>query len=79
MDNTLTITYANLFEVSFPYSAGIHQMPADGKHHSEWHFHMSFYPPLLSSAMVKKFMAGYEMFTNTHNDITAGQAASRLK
>lgn len=49
----LTIKYDNLFETSFPYSAGIHQAPTDGKEHPEWHFHMHFYPPLLRSASVK--------------------------
>ncbi|MEY8759037.1 UDP-glucose--hexose-1-phosphate uridylyltransferase, partial [Chryseobacterium tongliaoense] len=49
----ITIKYDNLFETSFPYSAGIHQSPADGKDHPEWHFHMHFYPPLLRSIEVK--------------------------
>ncbi len=74
----LTTAYDNLFEISFPYSAGIHQSPTDGEH-QEWHFHMSFYPPLLRSAEVKKFMVGYEMFANAQRDITAEQAASTLK
>ncbi|WP_350287734.1 UDP-glucose--hexose-1-phosphate uridylyltransferase [uncultured Croceitalea sp.] len=75
----VTTRYDNLFEVSFPYSAGIHQMPTDGKYYPEWHFHMSFYPPLLRSATVKKFMVGYEMFANPQRDITAEQAANTLK
>ncbi|WP_372920053.1 UDP-glucose--hexose-1-phosphate uridylyltransferase [Salegentibacter sp.] len=75
----LTIKYDNLFETSFPYSSGIHQAPTDGKEHPEWHFHMSFYPPLLRSATVKKFMVGYEMFAGPQRDITAEQAAQRLK
>lgn len=75
----LTTKYDNLFEISFPYSAGIHQMPTDGKDYPEWHFHMSFYPPLLRSATVKKFMVGYEMFGNPQRDITAEQAANTLK
>jgi len=75
----LTIRYDNLFETSFPYSAGLHQSPTDGEAHPEWHFHMSFYPPLLRSATVKKFMVGYEMFANPQRDITAEQAAQRLK
>ena len=54
----LTTMYDNLFEISFPYSAGIHQSPTDGKSHPEWHFHMHFYPPLLRNAEVKKFMVG---------------------
>ncbi len=74
----LTTKYDNLFETSFPYSSGIHQSPTDGEH-PEWHFHMSFYPPLLRSAEVKKFMVGYEMFANPQRDITAEQAADNLK
>ncbi|MCM4155631.1 UDP-glucose--hexose-1-phosphate uridylyltransferase [Gramella sp. AN32] len=74
----LTIKYDNLFETSFPYSSGIHQSPTDGKKYPEWHFHMSFYPPLLRSATVKKFMVGYEMFAGPQRDITAEQAAERL-
>ncbi|GAA4320317.1 galactose-1-phosphate uridylyltransferase [Pontixanthobacter gangjinensis] len=74
----LTIKYDNIFETSFPYSSGIHQAPTDGKAYPEWHFHMSFYPPLLRSATVKKFMVGYEMFAGPQRDITAEQAAKRL-
>ncbi|WP_299710836.1 UDP-glucose--hexose-1-phosphate uridylyltransferase [uncultured Tenacibaculum sp.] len=74
----VTIRYDNLFETSFPYSSGIHQSPTD-KAHPEWHFHMSFYPPLLRSAEVKKFMVGYEMFANPQRDISAEQAANTLK
>lgn len=74
----LTTKYDNLFETSFPYSSGIHQSPTD-KNHPEWHFHMSFYPPLLRSAEVKKFMVGYEMFANPQRDITAEQASETLK
>ena len=75
----LTIRYDNLFECSFPYSAGIHQAPTDGSNHEYWHMHMSFYPPLLRSATVKKFMVGYEMFANPQRDITAEQAAEKLR
>ncbi len=75
----LTVMYDNLFEVSFPYSAGIHQAPTDGEEHPEWHLHMHFYPPLLRSASVKKFMVGYEMMANAQRDITAEQAAQRLR
>ncbi|WP_318840746.1 UDP-glucose--hexose-1-phosphate uridylyltransferase [Reichenbachiella ulvae] len=75
----LTIKYDNLFETSFPYSAGIHQAPYDNREHPEWHWHMSFYPPLLRSATVKKFMVGYEMFANPQRDITAESAAQRLR
>ncbi len=73
-----TTKYDNLFETSFPYSAGIHQAPTDGAIHPGWHFHMSFYPPLLRSATVKKFMVGYEMFADSQRDITAEQAATKL-
>lgn len=75
----LTIMYDNLFEVSFPYSAGIHQAPTDGLEHPEWHLHMHFYPPLLRSATVKKFMVGYEMLANPQRDITAEQSAEKLR
>lgn len=75
----VTTKFDNLFETSFPYSSGIHQAPTDGEEHHEWHFHMSFYPPLLRSATVKKFMVGYEMFANPQRDITAEQAANTLK
>ncbi len=75
----LTVMYDNLFEVSFPYSAGIHQAPTDGKDYPEWHLHMHFYPPLLRSASVKKFMVGYEMMANPQRDITAEQAAEKLR
>lgn len=75
----LTIAYDNLFEVSFPYSAGLHQSPTDGKDHPEWHMHMHFYPPLLRSATVKKFMVGYEMLANAQRDITPETSAKRLR
>lgn len=75
----LTVMYDNLFEVSFPYSAGIHQSPTDGHDHPEWHMHMSFYPPLLRSATIKKFMVGYEMMANPQRDITPEVAAGTLK
>ncbi len=75
----LTIIYDNLFEVSFPYSAGIHQSPTDGEHHPEWHFHMHFYPPLLRSATIKKIMVGYEMLGNPQRDITPEISAKQLR
>ncbi len=75
----LTTMYDNLFEVSFNYSAGIHQSPTDGKSHPEWHFHMHFYPPLLRNAEVKKFMVGYEMLAEAQRDITPEQSAEILK
>ncbi len=75
----LTTKYDNIFKTSFPYSAGIHQAPTDGLEHKEWHMHMSFYPPLLRSSTVKKFMVGYEMFASPQRDITAEQAAATIK
>lgn len=75
----LTIRYDNLFETSFPYSAGIHQAPSDGEDHNEWHWHMVFYPPLLRSATVKKFMVGYEMLANPQRDISAEGSAAKLR
>ena len=75
----LTTKYDNLFNISFPYSSGIHQAPTDNKKNEEWHMHMSFYPPLLRSANVKKFMVGYEMFAEPQRDITAETAAEKLR
>ncbi len=75
----ITVKYDNLFKISFPYSSGIHQAPTDGQEHPEWHFHMHFYPPLLRSATVKKFMVGYEMLGEAQRDISAEQAAEILR
>lgn len=75
-----TVTrYDNLFEVSFPYSMGFHQSPTDGVVHPEWHFHAHFYPPLLRSATVRKFMVGYELLATPQRDITPEAAAERLR
>jgi UDPglucose--hexose-1-phosphate uridylyltransferase len=75
----MAIRYDNLFKTSFPYSMGIHQQPTDGKKHEEWHFHVHYYPPLLRSATVKKFMVGYEMLAMPQRDITAEESARRLR
>jgi UDPglucose--hexose-1-phosphate uridylyltransferase len=75
----IAIKYDNLFDTSFPYSAGIHQAPTDGMSHPEWHWHMVFYPPLLRSASIKKFMVGYELLANPQRDITPEFSASILK
>jgi UDPglucose--hexose-1-phosphate uridylyltransferase len=75
----VTARYDNLFEISFPYSMGFHQAPTDGQLHEEWHFHAHFYPPLLRSATVKKFMVGYEMLAEAQRDLTPEQAAERLR
>ena len=81
----LLTRYDNLFEVSFPYSMGWHGAPTNhGKqehaaNHSHWQLHAHFYPPLLRSATVKKFMVGYEMLAEGQRDLTAEQAAERLR
>ena len=75
----LTTRYDNLFEVSFPYSMGFHQSPTDGEDHPETHLHAHYYPPLLRSATVRKFMVGYEMLGNPQRDLTAETAAERLR
>ncbi len=74
-----TTRYDNLFETSFPYTMGFHQTPCDGEPHKEWHFHAHFYPPLLRSATVRKFMVGFEMLGMPQRDITAESAAERLR
>jgi len=74
----ITAKYDNLFKCSFPYSMGWHGAPYDGKEHSEWQLHAHFFPPLLRSASVKKFMVGYEMMAEAQRDLTAEQAAERL-
>jgi len=76
---SLTTRYDQLFQVSFPYSMGFHQAPSDGGPHPEWHLHAHFYPPLLRSATVRKFMVGYEMLGTPQRDITAENAAARLR
>jgi len=76
---TITTRYDNLFEISFPYSMGFHQAPFDGQDHPEWLLHAHFYPPLLRSATVRKFMVGYEMLAMPQRDITPETAAERLR
>ena len=75
----LAAGYDRLFETSFPYSMGFHQSPTDGQPHPEWHFHAHFYPPLLRSAAVRKFIVGYELLASPQRDITAENAAARLR
>ena len=76
---TITRRYDALFQVSFPYSMGIHQRPTDGGAHEHWHLHAHFHPPLLRSASVRKFMVGYEMLAGPQRDITPETAAAQLK
>ena len=75
----MLICYDNLFETSFPYSGGFHGMPFTGEDQSHWQLHAHFYPPLLRSATVKKFMVGYEMLGEIQRDLTAEQAAAKLR
>jgi len=75
----ITTRYDNLFCTSFPYSMGIHQKPTDDQDHPEWHFHFHFFPPLLRSAIVQKFMVGYEMLAMPQRDITPELAARKLQ
>lgn len=75
----LLTRYDNLFETSFPYSMGWHGAPTDDGDYAHWQLHAHFYPPLLRSATVKKFMVGYEMLAEAQRDLTAEQAAARLR
>ena len=75
----LTARYDNLFRCSFPYSMGWHGAPFDGRDPAPWQLHAHFYPPLLRSATVRKFMVGYEMLAEAQRDLTPEQAAERLR
>jgi len=75
----VTTRYDNLFEISFPYSMGFHQAPFDTQSHPEWTLHAHFYPPLLRSATVRKFMVGFELLGMPQRDITPEIAAERLR
>jgi len=75
----LTAAYDRVFDVPFPYSMGFHQRPTDGEPHDEWHMHAHYYPPLLRSATVRKYMVGYEMLAMPQRDITPESAAERLR
>jgi len=75
----LAIRYDNLFEISFPYSMGFHQAPNDGKPHPEWVLHAHFFPPLLRSATIRKYMVGYEMLAMPQRDISPESSAERLR
>ena len=75
----LTTRYDNLFRVPFPYTMGFHQRPTDGRAHEGFHLHAHFYPPLLRSATVRKFMVGFELLGMPQRDLTPEQAARRLR
>jgi len=75
----LLVKYDNLFNTSFPYTFGWHGAPTDNNDYSHWQLHAHFYPPLLRSATVKKFMVGYEMLAEAQRDITAEAAAEMIR
>ena len=75
----ITATYNQVFDTPFPYSMGLHPAPFDGLDHPEWQFHVHFYPPLLRSATVRKFMVGYELLGSPQRDITPESAAETLR
>ncbi|NWG12543.1 MAG: UDP-glucose--hexose-1-phosphate uridylyltransferase [Acidobacteria bacterium] len=75
----LTSLYDRIFNAPFPYSMGFHQRPTDGCAHPCWHLHAHFYPPLLRSSTVRKFMVGFEMLGSPQRDITPESAAARLR
>jgi len=73
------VRYDNLFHTSFPYSLGFHARPTDGEEHPEWRLHAVYYPPLLRSATVRKFLVGFELTAEPQRDLTAEDAAARLR
>lgn len=75
----LTTRYDNLFATAFPYSMGWHGAPFWPARVDHWQLHAHFYPPLLRSASVRKFMVGYELLAEPQRDLTAEQAADRLR
>jgi UDPglucose--hexose-1-phosphate uridylyltransferase len=75
----LTSRYDNLFRCSFPYSMGWHGAPFDSSDTAPWQLHAHFYPPLLRSATVRKFMVGFEMLAEAQRDLTPEQAAAHLR
>jgi len=79
MLRTVTATYDQVFDTPFPYSMGLHTAPCDGLKHPEWQFHVHFYPPLLRSASIRKFMVGYELLGSPQRDITPESAAETLR
>jgi UDPglucose--hexose-1-phosphate uridylyltransferase len=75
----VTATYDQVFDTPFPYSMGLHPAPCDGQEHPEWQFHAHFYPPLLRSASIRKFMVGFELLGGPQRDITPESAAEVLR
>jgi UDPglucose--hexose-1-phosphate uridylyltransferase len=79
MLQTITSAYNRVFDTPFPYSMGLHPAPADGLPHPEWQLHLHFYPPLLRSATIRKFMVGFELLGSPQRDITPESAAATLR
>jgi UDPglucose--hexose-1-phosphate uridylyltransferase len=77
--HSVTATYDQVFDTPFPYSMGLHPAPCDGQEHPEWQFHAHFFPPLLRSATIRKFMVGYELLGSPQRDITPESAAETLR
>ena len=75
----MSVRYDNLFRTSFPYSMGFHARPTDGEEHPYWRLHAVYFPPLLRSATVRKFLVGYELTAEPQRDLTAEDAAARLR
>ncbi|WP_295442736.1 UDP-glucose--hexose-1-phosphate uridylyltransferase [Sphingorhabdus sp. EL138] len=75
----VTTAYDNLFQTSFPYSMGWHGAPSATPDAPHWQLHAHFYPPLLRSASVRKFMVGYEMLAEAQRDLTPEAAAAHLR
>jgi UDPglucose--hexose-1-phosphate uridylyltransferase len=73
------VRYDNLFEHPFPYSMGWHGAPGTDGDDEHWQLHPHLYPPLLRSASVRKFMVGFEMLGEAQRDLTAEDAAVRLR
>jgi UDPglucose--hexose-1-phosphate uridylyltransferase len=74
-----TTALDQIFQSPFPYSMGFHQSPTDGGNHQEWHMHAHFFPPLLRSAAVRKFMVGYELLAEPQRDVTPESVAAILR
>jgi UDPglucose--hexose-1-phosphate uridylyltransferase len=75
----VSVRYDNLFRTSFPYSMGFHGRPTDGGEHPWWRLHAVYFPPLLRSATVRKFLVGFELTAEPQRDLTAEEAAARLR
>lgn len=79
MLKTVAAGYNRVFDAPFPYSMGLHPAPTDGEEHPEWQLHVHFYPPLLRSATIRKFMVGFELLGSPQRDITPESAAETLR